>query len=43
MAFAYDKVNLGRPVVGHGLVIDGIPQLLPMVLDKGGRWTGAIP
>jgi hypothetical protein len=43
LAFAYDKVNLGRPVIGHGLILGGIPQLLPMVLDKAGRWTGTVP
>lgn len=43
LAFAYDKTNLGRPVIGHGIIIDGQPRLLPMVLKKGGRWNGVVP
>lgn len=43
LAFAYDSVNLKRPVVGTGLVIDGLPHLAPMVLDRHGRWTGRVP
>ncbi len=43
MAFAYDKTNLGRPVIGHGIIIDGQPKLLPMILHKGGRWTKVVP
>lgn len=37
-AFAYNNVNLKRPIIGTGLVIDSIPVLEPMILDKGGRW-----
>lgn len=43
LAFAYDSTNLKRPVIGHALAIDGLPQLAPMVLDKHGRWNGAVP
>jgi len=43
MAFAYDSTNLGRPVIGVGLIIDGLPKLLPMVLGKNHRWTGDCP
>lgn len=43
LAFAYDRTNLGRPVIGHGLIENGLPRLLPMVLDKDGRWTGVVP
>lgn len=43
LAFAYDRTNLGRPVIGHGIIIDGQPKLLPMVLETGGRWTGVVP
>lgn len=43
LAFAYDKTNLGRPVIGHGIVIDGTPRLLPMILNKKHRWTGFVP
>lgn len=37
-AFAYNSVNIKRPIVGTGLVIDSIPVLEPMILSGGGRW-----
>ncbi len=38
-AFNYNNVNLHRPLIGTGLIIDGLPVLEPMVLDKNGRWV----
>ena len=38
LAFAYDKTNYVRPILGCGVVINGQPQLVPMILDKKGRW-----
>jgi hypothetical protein len=43
VAYAYNKINLKRPIVGHGLIINGIPQLLPMVLNSDGRWIKELP
>jgi hypothetical protein len=43
LAFAYDKLNLARPVVGHGIIINGLPHLLPMVLNNKGRWNKVVP
>lgn len=40
MAFAYGKHSLRKPIVGCGMIINGRPVLLPMVLDRGGRWVG---
>lgn len=42
LAFAYDKLNLQRPVIGIGLVIDSIPVLVPMILNKKSRWIGKL-
>lgn len=42
LAFAYNKTTLGRPIIGCGIIIDGQPQLLPMVLKKGGEWIGEL-
>ena len=39
-AFSYNNVNLKRPIVGTGLIIDSQPVLEPMILDRGGRWVG---
>lgn len=42
LSFSYNKVNLRRPVIGCGIIIEGHPQLIPMVLKPGGRWTGKL-
>jgi hypothetical protein len=39
-AMAYSKNNLKRPVIGCGLIIDSKPILIPMKLNKKGRWNG---
>lgn len=41
-AMAYGKNNLQKPIVGCMVIVNGIPQLIPMVLDKKGRWTGRL-
>lgn len=38
LALGYNKVNPKRPIVSVIVVINGIPQIIPMVLKKGGRW-----
>lgn len=42
LAFAYDKLNLNRPIIGTSMIIDSKPVLIPMVLDKKGRWIGRL-
>ncbi len=42
MAFAYNKTTPTRPIIGHGIIIDGQPKLLPMVLTEGGNWNGKV-
>lgn len=42
LAFAYDKLNLNRPIIGTGLIVDSKPILIPMILNKAGRWTGKL-
>jgi len=42
LALAYNKNNLKRPVIGLGVIIDSIPQLVPMVLGRDGRWVGKL-
>jgi hypothetical protein len=42
LAFAYNKNTMGRPIIGTGIIIDGQPHLLPMVLKRGGRWNGRV-
>ena len=38
MAFSYAKNFKTRFIIGCGIIIDGVPRLLPMILDKKGRW-----
>ncbi len=42
LALGYNKINPKRPIVSIGLIIDGIPQIVPMRLKKGGRWIGKL-
>lgn len=42
-AFHYNKNALKRPIIGTAMVINGLPQLKIMALDKKGRWTGKLP
>lgn len=43
LALEYNKTTIERPIIGCGAVLDGIPRLLPMLLLKGGRWSGFVP
>jgi len=42
MAFNYAKNFRTRFIIGCGIIINGIPRLLPMVLDKKGNWINKI-
>ncbi len=42
LAFKYNKTNCKRPILGCGIIIDGQPRLLPMIVNKRGRWIGEI-
>jgi Calcineurin-like phosphoesterase len=42
LALGYNKVNPKRPIVSLIVVLNGIPQIVPMVLKKGGRWIGKL-
>ena len=39
----YSKKNKDREVIGHAIIDRGFPSLLPMLLDRNGRWTGVVP
>ena len=43
LAFAYNRTDLKRPVIGCGIILDGHPKLLPMILNKDGRWNKRTP
>jgi hypothetical protein len=39
LAFSYANVNIKRPIIGTGLIIDSQPVLAPMLLDEDGNWV----
>ena len=42
LAFAYAKNFKTRFIIGCGIIINGIPRLLPMVLNAKGDWIGKV-
>jgi|TARA_R100001530_G_scaffold13965_1_gene12748 predicted phosphodiesterase len=42
LAMSYAKNFRTRFIVGCGIILGGIPRLLPLVLDKKGDWIGKI-
>lgn len=42
LAFAYSRVNIRRPTLGCAVILNGIPQLIPMTLENNGGWNGKI-
>lgn len=42
LALGYNKINPKRPIISTLIVIDGIPHIVPMVLDSKGRWIKRI-
>jgi len=42
LAFAYNKLQIKRPILGCLLIIDSIPMLIPMRLNKKKRWVGEL-
>jgi hypothetical protein len=43
LAAEYGKNFSSRPINGAIVVLGGIPQLVPLLQDKYGRWNGVIP
>lgn len=42
LALGYNKINPKRPIVSLLVIINGIPQIVPMVLNKSGRWIKSL-
>lgn len=38
--FEYNRHQFHRPILGIGLIDDGLPVFKPMLLDKNGLWVG---
>jgi hypothetical protein len=41
-AFAYAKTIPTKPIIGCGLVENGVPRFVPMTMTRGGRWVGRL-
>lgn len=41
-AFNYGKKLVKKPILGVGIIEDGIPKFIPMPLNSKGRWTGKL-
>lgn len=42
LAFEYNKINPNKPMLGTGVVVEGVPLLIPMILDAKGNWNGKL-
>lgn len=42
LAMSYNNTNLKRPLIGSLIILNGQPQIIPMVLSKKGRWIGKL-
>ena len=41
-SFNYGKYIKSKPIIGVGIIEDGIPRFVPLVMDKKGRWIGKL-
>jgi hypothetical protein len=39
-AYAYNKVQIKRPLIGVTFIENSLPYLIPMAMDENNRWTG---
>lgn len=42
LAFAYGKESRFKPALGCMVIIEGVPQIIPMKLDYEGGWVGSL-
>jgi hypothetical protein len=42
LALGYNKINPKRPIVSILVIINGVPKIIPMILNSRGRWTGKL-
>lgn len=41
-AFGYGRHCPAKPILGCGVIRGGVPQFIPMQLDRAGRWNGEL-
>lgn len=42
LAFAYGKESRYKPALGCMVILNGVPQIIPMQLDVAGGWVGSL-
>lgn len=42
LAFAYGKETSNKPMLGAMVITNGVPNLIPMVIDINGNWIGEL-
>lgn len=42
IVFKYNKNQIKRPILGCGVIVNHLPILVPMILNKNGRWIGKV-
>lgn len=42
LALQYNKINPKRPIISIAVIINGVPQIVPMVLNKTYKWIGSL-
>jgi hypothetical protein len=42
LAFSYNKLQVNRPMLSCVIILDGQPKILPLLLNKEGRWIKKI-
>lgn len=42
LALGYNKINPKRPIVSVLIILNGVPHLIPMVLNSNGRWNKTV-
>lgn len=42
-AFEYGRAFKNKPILGCGIIINGQPRFIPMLLNEKGRWLGKLP
>jgi len=41
-AMAYNKLNAKRPIISVSVIMNGIPNMVPMILNSNGKWIGKL-
>jgi hypothetical protein len=42
LALGYNKINAKRPIVSILVILNGVPHIVPMILNRSGRWIKSL-